>query len=147
METDSLDTLSPEERSARMGLVKSRNTKPEMRVRRLTHAMGYRYRLHGGGLPGKPDLVFAGRKKVIFVHGCFWHRHPSPECKLARLPKSRLDFWIPKLEKNRERDVANQKTLRDMGWDVLTLWECELRSDALIAQTVKHFLELDHAIS
>lgn len=129
-----------------MGLVKSKDTKPEMRVRRLTHAMGYRYRLHGGGLPGKPDLVFKRRKKVIFVHGCFWHRHPSTECKLARLPKSRLDFWKPKLEKNRERDEANQKTLHNMGWDVLTLWECELRDETHIAYQIKNFLERDHAI-
>lgn len=121
------DTLSPSERSARMSLVRASNTKPEMIVRHLAHGMGYRYRLHAKSLPGRPDLVFPKRKCVIFVHGCFWHRHADPSCKLARLPKSRLDFWLPKLEQNRTRDDANEQKLHALGWRVLTVWECELR--------------------
>jgi DNA mismatch endonuclease (patch repair protein) len=98
------DTLTPQERSARMAKVRSRNTKPERVVRRLVYSLGFRYRLHVAHVPGKPDLVFASRRKAIFVHGCFWHRHAEPACKLARMPKSRLDFWKPKLERNRLRD-------------------------------------------
>jgi DNA mismatch endonuclease, patch repair protein len=91
------DTLTLRERSERMALVRGKNTGPEMAVRKLVHRLGYRYRLHIRTLPGKPDLVFAGRRKVIFVHGCFWHRHPDKTCKLARMPKSRLEFWGPKM--------------------------------------------------
>ncbi len=110
-----MDTLSPAQRSERMSRVKSRDTKPELAVRRLVHSMGYRYRLHGK-LPGRPDLVFAARRKVIFVHGCFWHRHSG--CPNCRLPKSRLAFWKPKLEANKKRDRKNQQSLRRLGWDV-----------------------------
>src|ERR1700733_2301956 len=95
------DTLTRDERSERMALIRAKNTGPEITVRKLVHGLGYRYRLHGRLIPGRPDLVFAGRKKVIFVHGCFWHRHSDSACKLARMPKSRLEFWVPKLEKNR----------------------------------------------
>ena len=102
-----MDTLSKAQRSERMSRVRGKDTKPELLVRRLVHGMGYRYRLHRRDLPGTPDLVFPGRRKVIFVHGCFWHRHPDPACKLARLPKSRTDFWLPKLEGNRARDIEN----------------------------------------
>jgi DNA mismatch endonuclease (patch repair protein) len=103
--------------------------------------MGYRFRLHGPGLPGKPDLVFTPRRKVIFVHGCFWHRHPDPNCRLARLPKSRQDFWIPKLEGNRQRDVRNETALVALGWRVLTIWECQLRDEAFIRNEIGTFLE------
>lgn len=135
-----MDTLSRQERSKRMSLVRGRDTKPEMHVRRLTHALGYRYRLHRRDLPGKPDLVFGQRRKVIFVHGCFWHRHPDPVCKLARLPKSRLDFWLPKLEGNRERDERNNAMLTEMGWDVLEIWECETADVDALAKKIKGFL-------
>ncbi|MEL6467874.1 MAG: DNA mismatch endonuclease Vsr [Pseudomonadota bacterium] len=135
-----MDTLSRQERSKRMSLVRARDTKPEMRVRRLTHALGYRYRLHRRDLPGKPDLVFGPRRKVIFVHGCFWHRHPDPDCKLARLPKSRQDFWLPKLEGNRERDERNNAMLTEMGWDVLEVWECETADADALAKKIKGFL-------
>lgn len=123
-----------------MSLVRGRDTKPEMRVRRPTHALGYRYRLHRRDLPGKPDLVFGPRRKVIFVHGCFWHRHPDPACKFARLPKSRKDFWLPKLEGNRERDERNNAMLTEMGWDVLEIWECETADADALAKKIKGFL-------
>lgn len=111
-----------------MSQVRGRDTKPEMLVRRLTHGMGYRYRRHRRGLPGSPDLVFPSRMKVIFVHGCFWHQHLDPGCKLARLPKSKLDFWGPKLETNRERDERNLVLLAEVGWDVLVIWECQTKN-------------------
>lgn len=122
-----------------MGRVRSRDTKPEMMVRRMVHAMGYRYRLHAKDLPGKPDLVFRSRRKVVFVHGCFWHRHP--ECALARLPKSREDFWLPKLDANRRRDMKNERALRDAGWGVLTIWECELGDVAQLKTRIRGFLD------
>lgn len=118
-------------RSAQMAKVKNRDTKPEMRVRQALHAAGLRYRLHAKDLPGKPDIVLRSRRIAIFVHGCFWHRHPDPSCKLARMPKSRVDFWAPKLEANRARDVRNETALLDMGWRVLTIWECEISNEAL----------------
>jgi DNA mismatch endonuclease (patch repair protein) len=107
-----------------MARVRGKNTRPEMVVRRLVHAMGYRYRLHDRRLPGQPDLVFPRLKRVIQVHGCFWHRHPR--CALARLPKSRADFWLPKLKGNRARDLKNARKLRRLGWDQLIVWECQL---------------------
>ena len=121
-----------------MALIRNKGTKPERLVRSLVHGMGYRYRLHSGNLPGRPDLVFTKRRKAIFVHGCFWHRHAG--CKLARLPKSKLDFWKPKLESNRERDVRNQKALKETGWAVLVIWECELADLQTVAGRVEKFL-------
>jgi DNA mismatch endonuclease (patch repair protein) len=135
------DTLTPAGRSERMARVKARDTKPEMVVRRLLHAMGYRYRLHAKDLPGSPDIVFRGRRKAILVHGCFWHRHPDPACRLARLPKSRLDFWLPKLERNRERDLENLARLEALGWRALLVWECELRDRERMEHRLRAFLE------
>ena len=139
------DTLSPRQRSERMGRVRNKDTKPELFVRRLVHAMGYRYRLHSGELPGHPDMVFKSRRKVIFVHGCFWHRHgevcPEVECPLTRLPKSRLDFWVPKFEKNKLRDREKQAKLREMGWDCLVVWECQLRDVDGLTGRVTEFLD------
>ncbi|OHT20224.1 Very short patch repair protein [Sphingomonas haloaromaticamans] len=137
------DTLTPSARSERMGRVRGRDTKPEMVVRRLIHGVGYRYRLQARDLPGRPDIVFRKRKKAIFVHGCFWHRHPDPSCKLARLPKTRLDFWLPKLEGNRKRDIANVKRLEEMGWQVLLVWECELRDREQLKNVLRRFIEGD----
>lgn len=134
-----MDTLSVEERSERMSRVRARNTKPEMVVRRLLHGLGYRYRLHSSSLPGHPDLVFAGRRKVIFVHGCFWHRHEG--CPNCRLPKSKLDFWKPKLEENKLRDKKNQAKLRRQGWRVLVVWECQLKNPNRLKERVVKFLE------
>lgn len=132
------DTLSPADRSRLMAQVKSKNTGPEMTVRRLVHGMGYRYRLHQGKLPGKPDLVFKTRKKVIFVHGCFWHLHEN--CPQARMPKSKTDFWKPKLEGNRVRDQRNQEKLKAMGWDCLVIWECELDDPLKLLLRIRKFL-------
>ncbi len=127
------DKVSVEQRSANMRAVRNRNTKPELCVRQITHALGYRYRLHSSRLPGKPDLVFAGRRKVIFVHGCFWHRHEG--CKRATMPQTHADFWRQKLERNAARDALNLARLHDQGWSVLTIWECETRDvDALRAK-------------
>lgn len=112
-------------RSAQMARVRGKDTKPEMVVRRLVHAMGYRYRLHRKDLPGKPDLVFPGLRKIIQVNGCFWHQHPDPACRRARIPKTRREFWVPKLEGNARRDIENERALRKLGWDVLVVWECE----------------------
>lgn len=122
---------------------RGKDTKPEMVVRRLVHGMGFRYRLHHKGLPGKPDLVFGPRKKVIFVHGCFWHQHSDPHCKIARMPKSRVEFWQAKLEGNRDRDARNVKALNDAGWRVLVLWECGLRDREGTATILKSFLSDD----
>jgi DNA mismatch endonuclease (patch repair protein) len=138
-----LDTLDPRERSERMSRVKGRDTGPELRVRRAVHAMGYRYRLHVGRLPGKPDLVLARHRLAIFVHGCFWHRHADPSCRLARLPKSRLEFWLPKLEANRERDTKQERTLRELGWRVAIIWECETRNAAKLDAAIKRALTSD----
>jgi DNA mismatch endonuclease (patch repair protein) len=134
-----MDTLTPAERSERMALVRAKDTKPELLVRRLVHGMGYRYRLHRRDLPGTPDLVFPGRSKVIFIHGCFWHRHAR--CALARLPKSRGDFWLPKLTANAERDARNVRALRRLGWSVLTIWECQLGDTAKLASRIRRFFD------
>lgn len=136
-----MDTLTPSERSKRMSLVRGQDTKPEMRVRRLTHALGYRYRFHRRDLPGSPDLTFGPRRKVIFVHGCFWHQHPDPACKLARLPKSRQDFWRTKLEGNRNRDERINAALTGMRWSVLEIWECETADEVKLSERLREFLE------
>lgn len=133
-----IDTLTQEERSERMSRIRNRNTGPEMAVRRIVHGMGYRYRLHRRDVPGTPDLVFGPRRKVIFVHGCFWHRHKN--CRLARLPKSRLDFWEPKLEANRIRDERNQYELSRKDWEVLVIWECEIKQESRLRQRIRKFL-------
>ena len=136
-----VDILTPAQRSERMSRVRGKNTGPEMIVRQLVHAMGYRYRLHGKGLPGKPDLVFAGRRKVMFVNGCFWHRHSDSACKLARLPKSRLDFWVQKLTANKERDERNLRQLAAAGWKVMVIWECELKDLSSLRKKIGSFLQ------
>lgn len=138
-----VDTLSKEARSERMSRVRGKNTKPEMIVRRLTHSMGYRYRLHDKRLPGSPDLVFRSRRKVIFVHGCFWHRHSDPTCKLARMPKSRQEFWRPKLEGNRVRDERDRETLASQGWRQMVVWECECGQSEQVKNRIRAFLEGD----
>lgn len=131
------DTVSAAMRSEIMSRVRSKDTAPEMLVRRLVHRAGFRYRLHVAALPGRPDLVFPSRKKVIFVHGCFWHSHAG--CRHARIPKSRASFWVAKLVANKERDERNLHALTAAGWKVLVLWECELR-DADLMKKIEEFL-------
>lgn len=133
------DLISPAARSAVMSRVRSKDSAPEMTVRRLLHSLGYRYRLHRAGLPGTPDIVFPSRRKVLFVHGCFWHRHA--DCALARLPKSRPEFWVPKLEGNRLRDRRNTRALSARGWKVLTIWECQLNDTERLRATLRRFLD------
>jgi DNA mismatch endonuclease (patch repair protein) len=123
-----------------MSRVRSKDTKIELFVRKIVYTLGYRYRLHVKSLPGAPDLVFRSRKKVIFIHGCFWHRH-SKNCALTRWPKSKLDFWKPKLERNHERDKINKKKLRELDWDVLVIWECQVRDGDRLAARIQAFLE------
>ncbi len=122
-----------------MSRIRAKNTRPEMLVRRLVFAAGYRYRLHMATLPGKPDLVFFRRRKVIFVHGCFWHLHR--DCPRARMPKSRIDFWSTKLFGNRRRDEMQLLALAEMGWQVLTLWECELADLDALGARIAAFLD------
>jgi len=133
-----MDTMTAQARSQRMSLIRGKDTKPEMLVRRTAHALGFRYRLHVTQFPGAPDLVFPRLGKLIFVHGCFWHRHPG--CELARLPKSKLDFWVPKLNGNRERDIKNIKKLRRDGWQVKVIWECQTIHPQRLNQTIERFL-------
>lgn len=136
-----VDTLTKAERGKRMSLVRGKHTKPETRVRDLLRAMGFRFGLHARDLPGHPDIVFRSRKKVVFVHGCYWHRHAAKTCRLARLPKSRLEFWLPKLESNRLRDRRNQRALRSAGWRFFVVWECQLRHKEQLENRLRRFLE------
>ena len=122
-----------------MRAIKAKDMKPEMLVRRLVHGMGYRYRLHRKDLPGKPDLVFGPRKKVIFVHGCFWHLHGDPACVNARIPKSNEDYWTKKLQRNIERDQEHIKTLKEQGWKVLVIWECKTVEEGALKQKLRRF--------
>jgi DNA mismatch endonuclease (patch repair protein) len=134
-----MDVLTAAERSACMAAVKSANTTPELRVRRLIHAHGYRYRLHQKDLPGRPDLVFSGRRRVIFVHGCFWHGHSCP--RAVRVPKTNRQYWIDKIERNCRRDATVRKRLRAAGWRILVLWECEIRNGTSLEKRIRRFLE------
>lgn len=134
------DKISAERRSANMRAIRSKDMKPEVAVRSLAHAMGYRFRLHRKDLPGKPDLVFPRHRAVVFVHGCFWHQHPSPSCKDARLPKSNADYWMPKLERNQERDAEHETALKAKGWRVLVIWECQTKDKSALRQTLQAFL-------
>lgn len=121
-----------------MRAVKSRDTKPEIQVRRMVHAMGKRFRLHRNDLPGKPDLTFPRLKKIIFVHGCFWHGH---DCKRgARPPKQNADYWANKIKRNRERDVVAKAALQDLGWEVLVVWECQLKDRVALDEKLRRFL-------
>jgi DNA mismatch endonuclease (patch repair protein) len=133
-----MDILTPSERSKRMSLIRSKNTKPEIAVRKLVHGMGYRYRLQADDLPGRPDLAFRSRKKAIFVHGCFWHLHKG--CRNNRPPKSRQRYWKPKLERNAERDKRVRRQLRRMGWASLVIWECETANPTRLAAKLARFL-------
>lgn len=136
-----MDNLNAQQRQCCMAAIRSKDTTPELRVRSLVHRLGYRYRLHVRTLPGTPDLVFPGRRKVILVHGCFWHRH---RCRRGRpTPRTRSDYWAPKLEGNRVRDRRHRRRLRKLGWDVLTIWECQVRSERTnwLVERIAAFLE------
>ena len=122
-----------------MAKVKGRDTRPEKIVRSLLHSMGYRFRLQRKDLPGKPDIVFSKYRSLIFVHGCYWHRHDCPNGR--RLPKSHLDFWLPKLQGNRERDMKTQSLLQEQGWNILVIWECMLRDEIALQEIIRAFLE------
>ncbi|MDY2564053.1 very short patch repair endonuclease [Pseudomonas syringae] len=129
-----------ETRSKIMRSVPRKDTKPEIFVRSLLHRMGLRFRLHPKNLPGTPDIVLSRHRTVVFVHGCFWHRHPR--CRYASTPKTRLDFWLPKFESNIQRDSKKEVQLRDLGWRVLVVWECETRCpDQLKARLAYDFLD------
>ena len=125
------------DRSENMRAIRSKNTLPELAVRSLVHKLGYRFRLHRSDLPGKPDLVFPGRHKVMFVHGCFWHSHG---CKKGLVPKSNRDFWLPKLRRNKERDRENLKALAQLDWEALEIWQCELKDSRTLVKRVERFL-------
>jgi DNA mismatch endonuclease, patch repair protein len=134
-----MDVVSAEQRSAMMSRIRGRDTKPELVVRRLAHALGYRFRLHLRDLPGAPDLVFPRRKKVVFVHGCFWHRHPG--CRFAYQPKSNIEFWQKKFESNTERDARVLRELRKEGWNPLVVWECETSDVETLAARLRSHLD------
>jgi DNA mismatch endonuclease (patch repair protein) len=123
-----------------MQAIRSKDTKPELRVRRLLHRLGYRFRVHLKDLPGKPDIVFTARRKVIFVHGCFWHGHDDPACPDSRRPQSNTGYWNPKLDQNMARDRANLKALENTGWNVLVLWACQIANDAQLEDHLVTFL-------
>ena len=125
-------------RSENMRRIRSKDTVPELFARRLVHGLGYRYRLHRHDLPGRPDMVFPRRKRVIFVHGCFWHQHTN--CTDSHIPKSNRNYWRPKLLRNKARDAENRNKLRKIGWRSLVLWECQLKSVGAIVRRVKRFL-------
>lgn len=129
-----------EGRSRIMAAIRSKNTKPELVVRRLLHSLGYRFRLHRKDLPGNPDLVFTARRKAIFVHGCFWHQHPSSDCVIARKPQSNTDYWGPKLARNLERDSLVETSLAELGWETMTIWECEIENAEAVRNKLVNFL-------
>lgn len=133
-----MDTIDPKRRSENMRQIKSRDTKPELLVRRVAHSLGYRFRLHRRDLPGCPDLVFVSRRKIILVHGCFWHQHLG--CRGGRLPRSRRTYWGRKLLGNTLRDEATVKGLRKLGWGVLVIWECETQDEPRMKRRIKRFL-------
>jgi DNA mismatch endonuclease (patch repair protein) len=133
-----MDRISPARRSENMRRIRSRDTSPELTVRRLVHRMGFRYRLSPPHLPGKPDMAFARLRKVIFVHGCFWHSHRG--CKLAHAPRSRLEYWGPKLKRNKARDRQSLRALRALGWEALVVWECETANPLPLAARLLEFL-------
>ena len=134
-----VDTVPAQVRSRIMAQVKSKDTKPELAVRRLLHGLGYRYRLHRKDLPGRPDLVFPARRKVVLIHGCFWHGHA--DCERARLPSSNTDYWHTKLKRNRERDERNLFLLQQEGWKPFVVWECELSDLEAVARNLTDFLD------
>jgi DNA mismatch endonuclease (patch repair protein) len=132
------DHVNPETRSRIMAAVHSKNTKPELAVRKIVHSLGYRYRLHVQTLPGKPDLVFPARRKILFVHGCYWHRHRG--CRYATSPKTNVRFWQDKFSANIQRDRRNVGALKKLGWAVMTIWQCQLKNPGKLGGRIDEFL-------
>ena len=132
-----MDILTPERRSALMSRIRGKDTKPELAVRRIAHALGYRFRLHRRDLPGAPDLIFPRLRKAIFVHGCFWHSHPG--CPRAKRPATRTEFWNNKLDRNVLRDASNIAFLEAKGWKVFIVWECQTGDLAKLGSALKEF--------
>jgi DNA mismatch endonuclease (patch repair protein) len=135
------DIVDPATRSRMMSRIHNRDTAPEMAVRRELYSLGIRYRLHNGKLPGRPDIVIRRLRTVIFVHGCYWHRHPG--CRLAYTPKSNVEFWQRKLEGNAIRDIENQAHLIEMGWRVIVIWECEIRDRTALRERLAKLLGME----
>jgi DNA mismatch endonuclease (patch repair protein) len=134
-------SLTPRERSALMARVRSKDTRPELAVRRMAHRLRFRFRLHRRDIPGTPDLAFIAKRKVVFVHGCFWHSHVG--CALASVPTARPEYWLRKLERNRLRDQQTLDVLQHQGWRVLIIWECETRDAGTLAKKLSNFLNDD----
>lgn len=132
------DPLTPEQRSAHMARIRGKDTKPELAVRQLLHGMGYRFRLHRRDLPGRPDLSFPSRRKVIYVHGCFWHHHAG--CALGHMPATRPEYWAEKFSRNQARDARNLSEIRALSWEALVVWECEVARPAALAERLTGFL-------
>jgi DNA mismatch endonuclease (patch repair protein) len=139
-----IDSLSPEHRSRLMARVRQKHTKPELVVRRMLHASGWRYRLHSKALPGTPDIVFPRHRAVLFVHGCFWHGH---ECKLSRIPNTRPEFWSAKIAENKKRDARKVAELSEEGWRVMTVWQCALKDTAQLHREMESFLRGDSMVA
>ncbi|MBU0516284.1 MAG: DNA mismatch endonuclease Vsr [Proteobacteria bacterium] len=135
------DVFSKRKRSWIMSRVRGKDTTPEKAVRSLVHRLGYRYRLHGSDLPGKPDLIFPSRRKVIFVNGCFWHGHGC--VRGNRIPKTNEEYWINKIKRNRKRDESHKRELRKLGWKTLTIWECQIINSEKLQSRLINFLEMD----
>ena len=135
-----MDTFSKEKRSEIMRAVKSKDSQAELAVRRMLHRAGFRYCLHVADLPGKPDLVFPARQKVVFIHGCFWHLHKN--CRAASRPSSNVEYWESKLQRNADRDKKNKRRLKKLGWKMLVVWECELKNPDAVFSMLTRFLEV-----
>ena len=129
-----MDTLTKERRSILMSKIRGKNTGPELNIRKYLWLLGFRYRLHRKDLPGSPDIVFPSKRKVIFVHGCFWHGH---KCRKDKLPKTRTDFWQEKIDRNASRDRLNVKKLKVLGWKSFEIWECEVKNDKALKKMLK----------
>lgn len=134
-----VDRITPEHRSWNMSRIRNRDTKPELIVRSLLHRMGYRFRIHRKDLPGKPDIVLPKYRTVIFVHGCFWHRHSN--CRFAYNPKSRIEFWNNKFSANVIRDTTTRSILCALGWNVIVIWECEVSDESQLAKNIRRQLK------
>ena len=135
-----IDWLPPEKRSKIMRSIRSNNTKPEIIARKIAHSLGFRFRLHRWDLPGKPDLVFPRLKKVVFVHGCFWHQHDNPNCSIAQMPSSNLEYWKPKFKRTKTRDKERIVALKKLGWSTLIIWECDTQNMLKTTKKIKNFL-------